>query len=112
MTRWEAAGSLLCRSGNDRKNRESALRGIVPATAPGVAAGDAFEGFPRAAPRAVLVDGVDGVLATRGLVAAVAAKERAERDAVEQDELNQEPAHLNILARVEGGWMLGVGLKR
>ena len=58
-----------------------------------MAAGDAFEGFPGAAEWAVLVDGVDGVLAARRVVTAVAAHEGTERHAVEQHEVDEEPSH-------------------
>jgi hypothetical protein len=67
--------------------------GVISAAAPGVAAGDALEGFPGAAEGAVLGDGVDGVLAAGGLEAAVAAHEWAEGGAVEQYEVDEEPSH-------------------
>src|SRR4051812_25875818 len=58
-----------------------------------MAATNPFEGAPGTGERSVLVDGVDRVLAARGVIAALAAEQSAERHAVEQDELDEEPAH-------------------
>ncbi len=63
--------------------------GIVALSAPRVAAGDALDGKPASAPGAVFLDGVDGVLAARGMEAALAAEQAAEGDAVEKDEMDE-----------------------
>jgi hypothetical protein len=60
---------------------------------PGMAAENSARGFPRAANGAVFLDGVDGVLAAAGRIAALPAKELPQRGAIQQDELDQEPAH-------------------
>jgi len=58
-----------------------------------MASHNSAEGSPSAAKWAVFVDGVDRVLAATGLESAVAAHEMAERSAVKQDELDQQPTH-------------------
>ena len=82
--------------------------GIESVSAPGVAAGDSLGGAPGAADRAVFVDGVDGVLGAGGDVAAVAAEESAEGGAVEEDEVDEEPAHWGggLVCQVE--WSLSM----
>jgi len=52
---------------------------------------DALDRAPPAAPCAVLVDRVDRVLAARRHVAALPAEQSPERDAVEEDEMDQQP---------------------
>src|SRR5258708_4731265 len=66
---------------------------VVALPAPWVTAAHAFRRAPTPAPRPVLRDGVDRVLAARRVIAALPAQQAAEGDAVEQDELDQEPAH-------------------
>ena len=69
-------------------------RGIKSASTAWMAAQHPFDRFPTAAKSAVFGHGIDGVLAACRVEAALAAEEGAEGDAVEQDELDQQPAHL------------------
>lgn len=68
--------------------------GRVVAPAPeGVTAADALEGAPASGGRAVFLDGVDGILAARGVIPAVSAQQRAERGAVQADQPDEQAAH-------------------
>jgi hypothetical protein len=58
-----------------------------------MAAADALDRAPPAAPGAVEVDGVNRVLAARWMKAALPAEQSAERNAVEEDEVDEEPLH-------------------
>jgi hypothetical protein len=69
------------------------LRRVISPAAERVTPGDALGRLPRAAGGAVLVHGVDRVLAARRVEAAVPAQQAAERRAVEQDEMDEQLAH-------------------
>src|SRR6187402_3434821 len=67
---------------------------IESAFVPGVTAGNAFDGEPGAAQRAVLLDGLERVMGARGVEAAVLPEQRAERDLVCANEEFQDEAHV------------------
>ena len=66
---------------------------VEATTPPRVTSTDSLGGAPGAGECAVFFDGVDGVLGTGGEVAAVAAEETAEGGAIEEDEMDEQPAH-------------------
>jgi len=67
---------------------------IVPAAAERVASRDALQSLPRPTTRAVLIDGIDGVLAARRRKPALPAEQSAEGDTVGEDEADQDSAHV------------------
>jgi hypothetical protein len=73
---------------------------IVTAPAPGMAAADAFTGFPHPAPGPIFFNRVDGVLAACWSESALPAEEAPERYPIKKNDLNQEPAHRDIVARL------------
>jgi hypothetical protein len=73
---------------NPKKSRR-----IISMSAPRMASQHAPKRFPRPANRPVFVDGINGVLAARWRISALPAKESASRSAVNDDDLNQKPAH-------------------
>jgi hypothetical protein len=79
-----------------RHSNFPASRRVVPASSPRPASEDALECFPSTGKRAVFVDRINGVLAARRMESALPAKELTERDAVKQDELDQEPTHEDL----------------
>jgi hypothetical protein len=68
-------------------------RRVISASAPGMAAEHSPQGFPRTAKGSVFIDCVYGVLAARGGKPALAAEKLAQRSAVNNHELDEEPAH-------------------
>lgn len=72
-------------------------RRVMPVPAPRVTTTYTLHGPPASAERAVFVDRVDRVLAARRLVPAMPAEQPAERDAVEEDEENQNAGHGEIV---------------
>jgi hypothetical protein len=48
---------------------------------------------PGASHRAMTIDRVNGVLTARGLISALAAHKGSQEDAIQQNELYQQPAH-------------------
>jgi hypothetical protein len=55
-------------------------------------AGDPLYSEPGSAKRAVFGQRIDGILAARGVEAALASEDPTEGDSVEEDELDEEPA--------------------
>jgi hypothetical protein len=72
---------------------QATLRRVVPPPAPGVTAADPLNRAPPAAPRAVKGDGIDRILTARRMKAALSAEQPAERDAIQEDEVDEEPTH-------------------
>lgn len=58
-----------------------------------MATADSFGRAPAAGGGAVLVYRIDRVLAARGVIPALAAQQSAKRDAVQENELDQQPLH-------------------
>lgn len=73
-------------------------RGVVALAAPGMAAANPLDGTPTAAGGAVLINSIDRVLAARWEIPAVTAEELAQGGAVHQDQMDQQPTHVLILA--------------
>ena len=69
------------------------LRRVVPLSAPRMAPADALDRAPSAATRAMLVDRVDRVLAARRHIPALPAEQSPERHAIEENEMDEQPAH-------------------
>ena len=80
------------------------LRRIVTAPTPRMAAENSPDGPPRAANSAVFINGVDGILAARGLIAAMPAEELPQCDAIEQDKMDQEATHHAIVSGEGRSW--------
>ena len=67
-----------------------------------MAPADPLDRPPAAAPRAVLGYGVDRVLAAARVVAALAAEQAAEGDAVEQDQEDEDAGHAGFYPPADG----------
>jgi len=81
------------RSGSRTLRQVAHLRRIIPAAAQRMASDDSAQGFPSTAKRAMFVQGVNRILAAGRLEPAVPAEQSPERDAIQQDELDQKPLH-------------------
>src|ERR1041384_5341322 len=67
--------------------------GVEPAFVPGVTTGNTFDGEPGAAEGAVMLDGLESVLGTRGIETAARFEQRAQHQLICADQDFEDEAH-------------------